>query len=192
MIDGHDLHASATTEGVAASIDRVAVDGDGIAVLPAFAARHLPPQTVAPSDDILWTVLVEHAEESLLSLSILRVRACLARSAHRHLQIVVEQHALPNTLPLLPVGLVSYEAAFELQERTHPPFAWLLLIEIVADDTIGKRPALAVISDVAAVYASLITVVALAKHHDALAEDATGGVVLAHKGLKESIHIVKN
>ena len=83
---------------------------------------------------------------------------------------------------------MSHKAALKLQERTHPPFAWFVFIEIVIDDTIGKRPALTMISHVATVYASLITVVALAKHHDALAKDATGGIVLAHKGQKENIH----
>ena len=83
---------------------------------------------------------------------------------------------------------MSHKAALKLQECTHPPFAWFVLIEIVIDDTIGKRPALAVISDVATVGTALIAVVALAKHHDALAKDATGGIVPAHKGLKENIH----
>lgn len=44
------------------------------------------------------------------------------------------------------------------------------------------------IGNVATVGAALITIVALSKHHDALAEDATGGIVPAHKGLKENIH----
>ena len=83
---------------------------------------------------------------------------------------------------------MSHKAALKLQECAHPPFACFVLIEIVADDTIGKRPALTMISHVATVGTALITVVALAQHHDALAEDATGSIVLAHKGLKENIH----
>lgn len=110
VIDGHDLHATATAQGIVAGIDRIAVDSDVVAVLPSLATRHLSPQTVALGDDILRTVLVEHAEESLLRLAILRVRACLARSAHRHLQIVVEQHALPDTLSFRPFGLMPDEA----------------------------------------------------------------------------------
>jgi hypothetical protein len=39
---------------------------------------------------------------------------------------------------------------------------------------------------ITAVGAALIAVVALAKHHDALAEDATGGIVLATKGWKKT------
>ena len=192
MVDRHDLHATATAQGIAASIDRIAVDSDVVAVLPSLAARHLSPQTVAPGDDILRTVLVEHAEEGFLGLTVLSLCSGFARSAHRHLKIVVEQYTLPDSLPLRPFGLMPHKAALKLQECAHPAFAWLLLIEIVIDDTIGKRPAFTMISHVATVCASLITVVALAKHHDALAEDATGGIVPAHKGQKESIHIVKN
>lgn len=84
---------------------------------------------------------------------------------------------------------MPYEAALKLQERTHPPFARLILIEIIADDAIGKHHALAVIRNVATIGAALIAVVALAQHHDALAENATSGIVPAHKGLKENIHI---
>ena len=63
------------------------------------------------------------------------------------------------------------------------------LIEIVIDDTIGKRNALTMIGNVATIGAALIAVVALAQHHDALAENATSGIVPAHKGLKENIHV---
>ena len=87
---------------------------------------------------------------------------------------------------------MSHEAALELQKRAHPAFAWFVLIEIVIDNAIGKRHALTVIGNLATIGAALVAVVALAKHHDALAENATRGIVPAHKGLKESIHIVKN
>ena len=160
MIDGHDLHATATAQGIVAGIDRIAVDSDVVAVLPSLAARHLSPEAVAPGDDILRTVLVEHAEEGFLGLTILSLCSSFARSAHRHLKIVVEQYTLPDSLPLRPFGLMSHKAAFELQECAHPAFAWLLLIEIVADDTIGKRPALTMISHVATVGTALITIVA--------------------------------
>ena len=189
MVDRHHLHATATTEGVAAGIDRVAVDGDVVAVLPSLAARHLSPQSVAPGDDILRTVLVENTEEGFLGLTVLCIRTRLAWSAHRHLQIVVEQYTLPDSLPLRPFGLMPDEAALELQKRAHPSLARLILIEIIADDAIGKRHALTMIGNVATVGATLIAVVALAQHHDALAENATSGIVPAHKGLKENIHI---
>ena len=112
-----------------------------------------------------------------------------ALSAHRHLKIVVEQYTLPDSLPLRPFGLMPDEAALKLQECAHPAFARLILIEIIADDTIGKRHALTVIGNLATIGAALVAVVALAKHHDALAKDATGSIVLAHKRLKENIHI---
>ena len=46
--------------------------------------------TVSP-DDILRTVLVENTEEGFLGMAVLRIRTRLARAAHRHLKIVVQQ-----------------------------------------------------------------------------------------------------
>ena len=144
--------------------------------------------TSTPRSFSLRTVLVEHAEDGFLGLTVLSLCSGFARSAHRHLKIVVEQYTLPDSLPLRPFGLMTDEAALELQKCAHPAFARLILIEIIADDAIGKRHALTMIGNVATVGATLIAVVALAQHHDALAENATRGIVPAHKGLKENIH----
>ena len=68
------------------------------------------------------------------------------------------------------------------------------LIKIIYEDALRKACALPMQTSVARVRTSLVTIMTLAQYHNALAEYASAGIVLANEGLKENVvcHILNS
>lgn len=99
MIHHKDLYMLATRHHVESIRHPSAFHFDVIAIHPVnirnlllalVTARQIIPKPLAPYDDVLGLVLFDNLKESLASLVILFGCASLARTTHRHLQIVEE------------------------------------------------------------------------------------------------------
>ena len=89
MIHRHHFHLLAITQKISTRSNRIIIHYDVVAILPAYI-RKIVPKSLAPYADILQLILFDDLKEYLASLTILLPSACLARSTHRHLQIVEE------------------------------------------------------------------------------------------------------
>ena len=77
-------------------------------LLAPVTARQIIPKPLAPYDDVLRLVLFDDLEESLASLVILFGCASLARTTHRHLQIVEEDDRVPDFQPHRLICLLTH------------------------------------------------------------------------------------
>jgi hypothetical protein len=107
MIHRHHFHQLAITQKISTCSNRITIHYDVVAILPAYI-RKIIPKPLAPYDDILRLVLFDDLEESLASLVILFGCASLARTTHRHLQIVEEDDRVPNLQPHRLIGLLTH------------------------------------------------------------------------------------
>lgn len=190
MIYRHDpCLAGTTAKRVAAGGHLIAINHDGLARTPAAILGKFAPQLLAPHDDALRAILVYKLIEGGGRRSILLVGAGLARAIHSHLQVITEHQRLPNLPALGPIRLVAHQAALKLEVGAHPRLARrAAFVKICGHCMIRESGTLRMIRQVATVGTAFAAVVALAKHHDALAKNATIGIVLAHKGLKKNTH----
>ena len=101
-------------------------------------ARQIIPKPLTPYNDVLRLILFDDLKECLACLVILFGCASLARTTHRHLQIIKEQHRIPNLQPHRLVGLFTYKRALKLQESPHPVLPFLVLIEIIIKHLLRK------------------------------------------------------
>ena len=97
MIHRHHFHLLAITQKISTHSNRITIHYDVVAILPAHI-RKIFPKSLAPYDDVLRLILFDDLEESLACLVILFGSASLARTTHRHLQIVEEDDRVPNLL----------------------------------------------------------------------------------------------
>ena len=107
-------------------------------LLAPVTARQIVPKPLAPYDDVLRLVLFDDLEESLACLVILFGCTSLARTTHRHLQIVEEYHRVPDLQPHRLIGLLTYQRTLKLQESPHPVLPFLVLIEIIPKHLLRK------------------------------------------------------
>ena len=77
-------------------------------LLTPVTARQIVPKSLALHDDVFWLILFDNLKECLASLVILFGCASLARTTHRHLQIVEEDDRVPNLQPHRLIGLLTH------------------------------------------------------------------------------------
>lgn len=107
MVYRHHFHLLTITQKISTRSNRITIHNDVVAILPAYI-RKIIPKPLAPYDDVLRLILFDDLEESLASLVILFGCASLARTTHRHLQIVEEYHRVPNFQPHRLLGFLSH------------------------------------------------------------------------------------
>ena len=150
-------------------------------------SRQIVPKPLAPYDDVFGLTLFDDLKECLASLLILPRSTCLTRSAHCHLQIVEEYHRVPNLQSHRLVSFLTHQRTLELQESTHPILSFRPFIEIISKHMLRKVHALPMQTAIAAVHTSLVTIMAFAQYHDALAKKPSVDIILANERLKENI-----
>ena len=77
-------------------------------LLTPVTARQIVPKSLALHDDVFWLILFDNLKECLASLVILFGCASLARTTHRHLQIVEEDDRVPDLQPHRLIGLLPH------------------------------------------------------------------------------------
>ena len=107
MVYRHHFHLLTITQKISTRSNRITIHYDVVAILPANI-RKIVPKSLAPDDDILRLVLFEDLEECLASLVILFGCASLARTTHRHLQIVEEDDRVPDLQPHRLICLLTH------------------------------------------------------------------------------------
>lgn len=137
VIHRHHFHLLTITLKIRTHSNRITIHYDVVAILPANI-RKIIPKPLAPYDDVLRLVLFDDLEESLASLVILFGCASLARTTHRHLQIVEEDDRVPNLQPHRLICLLTYQRTLKLQESPHPVLPFLVLIEIIIKHLLSK------------------------------------------------------
>lgn len=110
--------------------------------------------------------------------------AGLSRPVKSYLKKIVENDGVPNLPAFLRSCFVPHKGPLKLQKCIHPAFALNLWVKAPANYIRSQSIALRV-----GVHPTLsarrATVMAVAKHHNLLAEDAAGRVVRADPGVEE-------
>ena len=107
MVYRHHFHLLTITQKISTCSNRITIQHDVIAILPAYI-RKIIPKPLAPYDDVLRLVLFDDLKECLASLVILFGCASLTRTTHRCLQIVEEDDRVPNPQPHRLIGLLTH------------------------------------------------------------------------------------
>ena len=107
MVYRHHFHLLTITQKISTRSNRITIHNDVVAILPAYI-RKIIPKPLAPYDDVLRLILFDDLEESLASLVILFGCASLARTTHRHLQIVEEDDRVPDLQPHRLICLLTH------------------------------------------------------------------------------------
>lgn len=162
MIDAKGTDAPAILKLIIAVLNGIAFHIDGFAILPPFG-RQIVPKPLAPHDEQIGVQLVEDGEKRLGCCLILFRRASLARTAHGHLQIIVESDVVPNPAAFGGRGFVAHQRPLEFQVSVHPAFVFVGRIEIVCHDLLGETSAFGM-SPRTTIGASVATIMAFAQH----------------------------
>ncbi len=168
MIDAKGADAPAILKLIITVLNGIAFHIDGFAILPPLG-RQIVPKPLAPHDEQIGMQLVEDGEKRLGCRLILFRRASLARTAHGHLQIIVESDVVPNPAAFAGRGFVAHQRPLEFQVGVHPAFALVGGIEIVCHDLSGETSAFGM-TPRTTIGAGIATIMAFAKHQNPFRE----------------------